>query len=334
MAGVSRGLFELPNELLREIAALLGPPGVRRLSQINHRLLDFAFDYSRPYASRLAALPDDIVLGVIAYLRDNDRGRIARTSWRFYPLVMDAVIHEEVRTHRGKLMGFAMMKSRKGLARRLLQAGADVDILLIFEYKIRSYYFEDAYSGFYSLRGYHTTSLSYAVWHSNVDMAKLLLKFGAQVHALCLYVLDPKTGLIGHYCTPLLLAVHHGHEYLVELLLQAGASPIAHGKLETIFLAIKNRSENIVLQLLRALKSANELSGLVIKELFRMASEGNLRSLSSNVISEHERIILRQLPPIASIEEHQEDDIAEIMGLAVAGKLPKLVEYCVESSRP
>lgn len=129
MANVSQGLFKLPNELLLELAALLGPAYLRRLSQVNHRLLDFALDYSRTHVSRLAALPGDIVLRIVAYLGNfahlgnlaypgylGDPGnggniylsQLAQASHRFYPLVMDAILREEVRTRSVRLMKFAL----------------------------------------------------------------------------------------------------------------------------------------------------------------------------------------------------------------------------------
>ncbi|KAB2102824.1 hypothetical protein AG0111_0g9127 [Alternaria gaisen] len=119
MANVSQGLFKLPNELLLELATLLGPAYLRRLSQVNHRLLDFALDYSRTHVSRLAALPDDIVLRIVTCLgnftypgylgiRGNAaniyQSQLAQASHRFYPLVMDAIVREEVRTRSVRLM--------------------------------------------------------------------------------------------------------------------------------------------------------------------------------------------------------------------------------------
>jgi hypothetical protein len=133
MADAPPGLLKLPNALLRKIAALLGPAGLGRLSQANHRLLDFALDYSRPHVNRLAALSNNLVLEVIAHLRDNDRSRLARTSYRFYPLVMDAVLCQEVRIQNGKLMEFAFMEGRKGLARGLLERGDNVEARSIHE---------------------------------------------------------------------------------------------------------------------------------------------------------------------------------------------------------
>ncbi|RYN68589.1 hypothetical protein AA0118_g1078 [Alternaria tenuissima] len=252
MANVSQGLFKLPNELLLELAALLGPAYLRRLSQVNHRLLDFALDYSRTHVSRLAALPDDIVLRIVAYLGNfahlgnfaypgylGDPGnggniylsQLAQASHRFYPLVMDAILREELRT------------------------------------------------------------------------------------------------LVS---TPLLHAAYHGHEGLVQLLLQAGASPVVQDSLQILSVTITERHEHIVLRLLQALDSVNEPSDSVTKELFRVASEGDFRSLPSELVRKYEHVILRRLPSVTSTEWHQEGYIAAIMELAVAAKLVKVVDYLAQ----
>ncbi|KAF7681454.1 hypothetical protein GT037_000430 [Alternaria burnsii] len=161
-------------------------------------------------------------------------------------------------------------------------------------------------------------------------MAKLLLHFGADVHAFFVHHDDCSfsgTTLPTLLSTPLLFAAYHGHEGLVQLLLQAGASPIAQGSLYILSVAITERHGQIVLRLLQVLDSINEPSDSVIKELFRVASEGNLRSLPSELVRRYEHVILRRLPSVTSTEWHQEGYIAATMELAVAAKFVKVVEY-------
>lgn len=354
MANVSQGLFKLPNELLLELAASLGPAYLRRLSQVNHRLLDFALDYSRTHVSRLAALPDDIVLRIVAYLGNfahlgnfaypgylGDPGnggniylsQLAQASHRFYPLVMDAILREEVRTRSVRLMKFALDKRRIGMVKRLLQRGADVEARIHHEPRLRFYSPQcSMYCVCFSEVCLTFSPLSIATSHGDVEMAKLLLHFGADVHAIsarnivCCYEKKLRT-LVS---TPLLHAAYHGHEGLVQLLLQAGASPVVQDSLQILSVTITERHEHIVLRLLQALDSVNEPSDSVTKELFRVASEGDFRSLPSELVRKYEHVILRRLPSVTSTEWHQEGYIAAIMELAVAAKLVKVVDYLAQ----
>jgi ankyrin repeat protein len=348
MANVSQGLFKLPNELLLELAALLGPAYLRRLSQVNHRLLDFALDYSRTHVSRLAALADDIVLRIVAHLgnfaypgylgiwgnRANVyQSQLAQASHRFYPLVMDAILREEVRTRSVRLMNFALTKRRIGMVKRLLQRGADVEARIYHDTRFR-FHWTQCSMHCVCFNGVCLTlsPLSIATSYGDVEMAKLLLNFGADVHAIfetnvmCCYEKKFRT-LVS---TPLLHAAYRGHEGLVQLLLQAGASPVVQDSLQILSVTITERHEHIVLLLLQALDSINEPSESVIKELFRVASEGNLRSLPSELVRKYEHVILRRLPSVTSTEWHQEGYIAAIMELAVAAKLVKVVDYLAQ----
>jgi ankyrin repeat protein len=340
MANVSQGLFKLPNELLLELAPLLGPAYLRRLSQVNHRLLDFALDYSRAYVSRLAALPDDVVLRIVAHLGEVAYlgfmayvylSRLAQASHRFYPLVMDAILREVVRMQDTRLMEFALTKRRIGMVRRLLQRGADVEARIFHEpsWAFNSTRFPVPHVC-YAGQCWSVSPLSIATWRGDVEMAKLLLHFDADVHAISTHRDFYRCETTTLVSTPLLLAAYRSHEGLVQLLLQAGASPVVQGSLHILSVAITERHEHIVLRLLQALDSINELSESVIKKLFQVASEGNFRSLSSEVVRKYEYVILRRLPSVTSTEWHQEGYIAAIMESAVAAKLVKVVEYLAQ----
>ena len=101
-----------------------------------------------------------------------------------------------------------------------------------------------------------------------------------------------------------------------------------------ISMATDKRHEHIVSLLLQALDSAKQLSASVIRELIQMASGQHFRSLSTNVIIQHEHVILRHLPP-ASVDKSQVPEyiLAEFIKYAATGKLAMVVSHLLETRR-
>ncbi|KAI4711902.1 hypothetical protein J4E89_003345 [Alternaria sp. Ai002NY15] len=300
MAQRPQGLLSLPNELLRDVVAPLSPADLRHLREVNHRALDFILDYSRPCFTGLAELPNVLILEVVAHLTDRDRSRLARTNFRFYSLIMDAILDKEVRTQGVKLLELALRTGSKGLMRRLLFKGTDVDRQFCHGW---GYYLSDSC---YLASSHATTPLTSAAYHSDVKMVELLLQFGANVHALSNYWIHEGYRMGIRSATPLSFAAYLGNRRIAELLIEAGASPIIED-------------------------SAKQLSASVIRELIQMASGQHFRSLSTNVITQHEHVILRHLPP-ASVDKIQVPEyiLAEFIKCAATGKLAMVVSHLLQ----
>ena len=322
MAQPPQGLLSLPNELLREVVAPLSPADLRHLREVNHRALDFILDYSRPCFTGLAELPNVLILEVVAHLTDRDRSRLARTNFRFCSLIMDDILDQEVRTQGVKLLESALRTKSRGLVRRLLLKGADI------ETGFRHIYFW-RYGGYWS--SYTTTPLASATWRGDVTMVELLLQSGANVHTSFDHHMNYGRGPTMRLCTPLFLAAYRDHERIVELLMEAGASPVVEGDCRILSVTIDQRHESIVSLLLQNLSFAKQLSASVIRELIQMASGQHFRSLSTNVIIQHEHVILRHLPP-ASVDKSQVPEyiLAEFIKCAATGKLAMVVSHLLQ----
>ncbi|KAH6872588.1 hypothetical protein BKA58DRAFT_400804 [Alternaria rosae] len=79
MAHPPQRLLSLPSKLLREIVAPLSPADLRRLHQVNHLVLEFIVDYSKPSSVGLADLPNTLVLEVVAHF-DQQGSKLIRTD--------------------------------------------------------------------------------------------------------------------------------------------------------------------------------------------------------------------------------------------------------------
>jgi len=227
MAHPPQGLLSLPNELLRDVVAPLSPADLRHLREVNHRALEFILDYSRPRFTGLAELPNALILEIMTYLTDRDRSRLARTNFRFYSLIMDAILDQEVRAHGANLLECAWRTGSKGLMKRLLLKGANVETRSCHRYF--SHYRYMGGCGTLDCT-YTSTLLAFATWRCDVNMVGLLLDFGASVHVVADYMFWDVSGLDLRPFTPLSLAAYFGHERIVELLIEAGASPIGEGR--------------------------------------------------------------------------------------------------------
>jgi hypothetical protein len=318
MASWPQGLLNLPNELLREVVAPLSPVDLRHLRRVNHRVRDFVLDYNRPQFIGLADLPDQLVLKVAQHLDDRTQSRLARTTFRFYPLIMDVLLSHEVRTQSVKLLESALNTRSKGLTRRLLLKGADVEA--------RTYC--------HARCGWRTTTpLSFATVFGDVQMVELLLQFGADVHKLHMYAtygayLDG----IREGTSPLALAAHLGYARIVDLLLGAGRNPVSDGKVQVLSVAIMRRHETVVKRILQALELVEELSVSIVRELLQMASGAEFRSLATSVIIQHEQVILRNLSPLVftNTPEAPEDVLSDFIKYAAVGKLTSTVRHLLQ----
>lgn len=189
------GLLKLPNELLFEIVSYLSIPGLRQLSRVNRKLYFFAREYlvRYRYKSGLINLPNEIILEVVQLLgTQKDRSRFARTSQRFYPLVMNYVVRHNIRHGGSGLLNYASKRNLKGMARRILHLGGNVD----------------SQKGFHLvIAGHGATPLATAAYHGHERMVRLFLKAGARE-------------LIDGYRAPLAIAIAKGHENVALILSQ------------------------------------------------------------------------------------------------------------------
>jgi hypothetical protein len=161
------GLLKLPNEILLEIASLLGIADLRRLSILNRKLYFFVKDYLVRYRhnSRLVTLPNELILEIVQCLgSQEDQSCFARASQRFYLLVMDSILRHNVRYNGSSLLNYAAMRNLKRMARTILHLGGDVNTQRGFQ------------SGLMSRR---PTPLATAAFHGHERIVRILLETGA-----------------------------------------------------------------------------------------------------------------------------------------------------------
>lgn len=162
-----KGLTQLPNERLLDIVFHLRIPDLRRLSQVNRELRFFTEDYlvQYRYNSGLVALPNEIILEIVKYLgSQDDRSHFARTSLRFYPVVMDYIFRYDVRYYSSRMLHYAARRNFQKMTRSIMDIGGDVNtlggsVLYIF--------------------GKRCTPLATAAAHGHMTMVKILLEGGA-----------------------------------------------------------------------------------------------------------------------------------------------------------
>ena len=161
------GILRLPVELLHHIASLICTPDLRRLGRVNRAFYCYVADYlfRYRYNSGLLALPNELILEVVQHVAcQNDRSHLARTSQRFYPLIMNYIIRHDVQHQGSSLLIHAAEKNLKGLARGILSRGGDVNAKV----KVR-----------FGAEIHGTNPLGVAASRGNEGMVKLLIKAGA-----------------------------------------------------------------------------------------------------------------------------------------------------------
>jgi ankyrin repeat protein len=191
----SPALLKLPNELLFDIASYLSIPDIRHLSRVSRRFYFFAREYliRYRYNSGLVTLPNEIILEVVQLLgTQKARSRFARTSQRFYPLVMNYVVRHNIRCGGSSLLNYASKRNLKGMAQRILHLGGNVNAQkgspIVFA-------------------GEGATPLTTAAYYGYERMVRLFLKTGARQR-------------IGEYHAPLAVAMVRGHENVALILSQ------------------------------------------------------------------------------------------------------------------
>jgi hypothetical protein len=86
-----------------------------------------ASDASNKLIVNFASLPADLLLGVLDHLDPCARGRLARTSYSFYSIVMEFVLRENIQQHKSSMLYWVANKDQKRLVQNLLARGADID---------------------------------------------------------------------------------------------------------------------------------------------------------------------------------------------------------------
>ncbi|KAF2260424.1 hypothetical protein CC78DRAFT_523334, partial [Lojkania enalia] len=160
-------LLRIPNEILLNIVLPLSIPDLRHLAQVSRRLHSFVEDYLNRYHynTGLVALPNEIILTIAKQvLSQKCRSRLARASFKFYPLIMDYVLRYDVQRHGSSLLFFAAKRNHVAMARRILDRGGNLNALSKFAYNSKYYQF---------------TPLAKASLHGHERMVRMLLRNGA-----------------------------------------------------------------------------------------------------------------------------------------------------------
>jgi hypothetical protein len=125
-------LLNLPTELLYELATCLSTPDLRLLGRVNRKLQYFVNVYLRRYRYNrgIVRLSNDIVLRIVEHVDSQaDRSRLAQTSQKLYPLVTNHIAKYNILYESSYLLMYAARKDLKGMARKLLFLGGDVNSL-------------------------------------------------------------------------------------------------------------------------------------------------------------------------------------------------------------
>jgi hypothetical protein len=231
------GLLELPNELLFDIASCLSFPDLRRLSRVSRRLQFIVGEYlpRYRYKSRLLTLPNNILLRVARLLDTRkDQSRFARTSQRFYPLVMGHIVRHNIQYEGSSLMNYASERNVKGMAQGILYLGGNVESLQGSSIIV--------YGG--------ATPLTTAAYYGHERMVRFLINVGA-------------SQLLDGYRGPLAVAIARGRENVALILSQEleGNDTLRRGGPTVLQRACEALLVNLVHSLLeRETKSPHEQS--------------------------------------------------------------------------
>jgi hypothetical protein len=222
------GLLKLPNELLCGIVSDLSIPDIRQLGRVSRRLYFFAREYlvRYRYKSGLHTLPNEILLEVVQLLgSQKTRSSFARTSQKFYPIVMNYVVCHDIWHGGSSLLHYASKRGLDGMAEGILYLGGDVetrsesDILIASE---------------------ATTPLITAAGHGHVRTVRLFLEVGARQH-------------INGFRAPLAVALAEGHEDVAIILSQEleARDTLSKGGSTLLRCACEAKATNLVRLLLK-----------------------------------------------------------------------------------
>jgi len=155
-------LFAISKDNLLEIFDRMSTSELRKF-RVNRGLKILIEDYLARYRhnSRLCALPDKILLNIAERLTLEDCWCLRATSQRFYPIVMDLIVRNDVEFNSSSLLVTASELNLVWLARKVVQRGGDVNR--------GSWWHADG-------RG---KPLTLAALNRSEDMVKYLLKAGA-----------------------------------------------------------------------------------------------------------------------------------------------------------
>jgi hypothetical protein len=167
----------LPNELLHEIALLLGTSDLRRVSQVNHELHSYVTDFLARYRyhAGIFRLPGNLLLQVAHHLSQRDRCRLAQASQNLHPTVMDLVIRHNITNNGSSILNHAAKNNLKHLAREVIRLGGHVDTVCDTSFSPMPRALIWHYVGGY----FPFTPLMSAAFHGHEGILNLLLQAGA-----------------------------------------------------------------------------------------------------------------------------------------------------------
>ncbi|KAH6613027.1 hypothetical protein C7974DRAFT_322131, partial [Boeremia exigua] len=192
---------------LPEIFVHLSSSDRRTLRSVNHQFYSTVKIYQTKLGKCLTTFPNEIILEIIQYLRIRDQSRFARVSRRFYPLIMDALLRDNIRYKGSSLLQFSVRRDLRSFTRRIICRGGDVNTT----------------TNYLRTPAVLPRPLSVATYYGYADMVNLLLELGAHPFSQSKDI-------------PLAFAISKGHERVALLLLHAlkpinGKSYIADGEL-------------------------------------------------------------------------------------------------------
>ena len=117
----------VPNEVIFQILGSMSAHDLRHVGRTNKRLRILSKDQLRRINGPFFSLYDKLILKIAQDLDIRNRTRLARVSHRYYPLIVDQILHQNIQTHRSSLLLFAVKRNLTRMAYRLLIYGADVN---------------------------------------------------------------------------------------------------------------------------------------------------------------------------------------------------------------
>jgi hypothetical protein len=227
----------MPTEILPDIFVLLRPSDLMSLGFVNRKFSLLIEKYHARCNSGLSTMPNEIILEIIQHLGARDQSRLARANRRFYPLIMDSILRDNARRGGSSILWFAVKRNLKGLTRRALQRGGDVNAVVRLNFSTEQ-----------------KTPLLVAAYHGFEGIVNLLLKCGAHHSAY-------------GRTSPIRIAISKRHEKVALILYRALEST------DVEFYTKKNH----LLRMACAAKLVNLVRHLLERRVFlNIESEGEL----------------------------------------------------------
>jgi hypothetical protein len=124
-------ILAVPNEIIFEILANLSPPTLRSIRNTNKRLRILAEDKLRRDNGALFSLSSALILKIAQHLSARDCSRFARVSPRYYSLITEKILRQNVEKGGSSLLYFAAKDNSTRMARRLLEYGAEINARMV-----------------------------------------------------------------------------------------------------------------------------------------------------------------------------------------------------------